>query len=152
MRDIIPAIDTAAIGRRQLLKTGAAASSALAMPYFFSRRASARQNGPLQFWQFYSPGGDVQSQDQWFQDTVKAWNDANEIQVEDYPALYAPFLLPRWNDGPEVSFTMSQFGPYEVYLMQTSLLGIQPPAATPIATPQWLGFIWSKEFGPGGCF
>ncbi len=87
MRDIIPVIDSTAVNRRQILKTSAAASSALAMPYWFSRRASARQNGPLQFWQFYSPGGDVQSQDQWFQNTVTAWNDANETQIE---LVYVP--------------------------------------------------------------
>ena len=82
MRDIIPAFNTATVNRRQVLKTGAAASSALAMPYWFSRRTSARQAQSLRFMQFYSPGGDVSTQDQWFQDCVAAWNDANEVQVE----------------------------------------------------------------------
>ncbi len=39
----------------------------------------------------------------------------------DYPALYAPYQLPKWNDGREIFFTMSLFGPYEVFLMRTRL-------------------------------
>lgn len=39
----------------------------------------------------------------------------------EYPALYAPYQFPKWNDGPEIYFTMSMFGPYQVYLMKTSL-------------------------------
>jgi hypothetical protein len=38
-----------------------------------------------------------------------------------YPALYAPYLLPRWNSGPDIYFTMSQFGPYNMSLMHTRL-------------------------------
>jgi multiple sugar transport system substrate-binding protein len=69
------------LNRRQVLKTGGAASSAFAMPYFFSRRASA-QAQTLTFWQFYSPGGTVATQDQWFADMVASWNGQNETQVE----------------------------------------------------------------------
>ncbi len=50
------------------------------MPYFFTRRASAQKK--LSFWQFYAPGGQVSTQVQWFEDTVKAWNDQNETQIE----------------------------------------------------------------------
>lgn len=50
------------------------------MPYFFSRRASAQTK--LSFWQFYAPGGQVSTQVEWFENTVKAWNDQNETQVE----------------------------------------------------------------------
>ena len=32
--------------------------------------------------QFYSPGGDVASQAEWFDNCVSAWNEANETQVE----------------------------------------------------------------------
>ncbi len=46
------------------------------------------------------------------------------VSGEDFPALYAPFIPARWNDGPEIYFTMSLFGPYNVYLMQTSLTDI----------------------------
>ncbi len=57
------------------------------------------------------------------------WTDEQVVVTgADYPALYAPFMLPRWNDGPEISFAMSQFGPYQVYLMQASLTDIM---ATP---------------------
>ena len=69
------------LSRRRVIQGGVAASSALAMPYFFSRRSSA-QTQPLRFMQFYSPGGDVSTQDKWFQDCISAWNDANEVQVE----------------------------------------------------------------------
>ena len=41
--------------------------------------------------------------------------------ADAYPALYAPYQLPKWNDGPDIYFTMSMFGPYEVYLMKTRL-------------------------------
>jgi D-arabinan endo alpha-(1,5)-arabinofuranosidase len=44
----------------------------------------------------------------------------------EYPQLYAPFMPPKWNDGPEIYFTMSLFGPYNVSLMQTSLAGVEP--------------------------
>jgi len=52
------------------------------------------------------------------------------VTAGDYAQLYAPFMLPRWNDGPDISFTMSLFGPYNVYLMQTSLTDAP---ATPVA-------------------
>ena len=46
------------------------------------RRSAAAQGGPLTFWQFYGPGGEVASQEAWFVDTVKAWNDQNDTKVE----------------------------------------------------------------------
>ncbi len=68
--------------RRRVLKTGAGLAAATAVaPYSFSRRASA-QAQTLKFWQFYSPGGTVTTQDQWYQDTVTAWNEQNEVKVE----------------------------------------------------------------------
>ena len=39
----------------------------------------------------------------------------------DYPALYAPYMYPLWNDGPDIYFNMSLFGPYQVYLLKTRL-------------------------------
>jgi len=77
-------IDLPKVNRRRLLKASGAVGGALTMPYFFTRRGSA-QAKKLSFWQFYSPnssGTGVATQDQWFQDTVKAWNDQNETQVE----------------------------------------------------------------------
>jgi hypothetical protein len=42
-------------------------------------------------------------------------------RTTDYPALYAPFQYPKWNDGPDIYFNMSLFGPYQVFLMKTRL-------------------------------
>lgn len=39
----------------------------------------------------------------------------------EFPALYAPYQFPVWNDGPDIYFTMSLFGPYQLFLMKTSL-------------------------------
>lgn len=39
----------------------------------------------------------------------------------DYPALYAPYMYPVWNDGPDIYFNMSLFGPYQVFLLKTRL-------------------------------
>lgn len=38
-----------------------------------------------------------------------------------YPQLYAPYITPLWNDGPDIFFTMSLFGPYAVWLFRTRL-------------------------------
>jgi hypothetical protein len=38
----------------------------------------------------------------------------------DYPELYAPYLVPV-ETGRDIYFTMSQYGPYEVYLMRARL-------------------------------
>ncbi len=43
------------------------------------------------------------------------------VRSTDYPALYAPYMYPKWNDGPEVYFNLSLFGPYNVWLMRTSV-------------------------------
>ncbi len=40
---------------------------------------------------------------------------------EQYPQLYAPYMTPLWNDGPDIFYTMSLFGPYHVNLMRTRL-------------------------------
>lgn len=50
------------------------------------------------------------------------WSDPMIVcRGTDYPALYAPFMFPKWNDGPDIYFAMSMFGPYEVFLMKTRL-------------------------------
>ena len=60
------------------------------------------------------------------------WSEEQTVATgADYPQLYAPYLLSRWNDGPEVYFTMSLFGPYNVYLMQTSLANPPPSGLEP---------------------
>jgi len=60
------------------------------------------------------------------------WSDELTVVTgKEYPQLYAPFMLPKWNDGPEIYFTMSRFGPYNVSLMQTSLTGVAPSTHSP---------------------
>lgn len=55
-------------------------------------------------------------------DLTGPWDDARvAVRSADYPALYAPFMYPKWNDGSDVYFNMSLFGPYNVFLMKTSL-------------------------------
>src|SRR6185295_5381739 len=48
-------------------------------PYISRARAAGE---PLKFWNFYSPGGPVKTQDVWFQDMVKSWNDSHDVKVE----------------------------------------------------------------------
>ncbi len=51
------------------------------------------------------------------------WGDAKTVVTStSYPSLYAPYITPKWNDGPDIYFTMSQFGPYFVELMHTKLV------------------------------
>ena len=84
----------AELNRRKLLKAGAgmavAGGSGLfgpsALP-IVGRRPAAAQGEALTFWQFYAPDGTVASQAQWFEDTVNAWNEQNETQIE---LVYVP--------------------------------------------------------------
>ena len=48
------------------------------------------------------------------------------VRATDYPALYAPFQYPKWNDGPDIWFNMSLFGPYQVVLMKTRIPDLLP--------------------------
>ncbi len=77
----------AGLNRRSLIKAGAAAAGGLglfgpsALP-LISRRSAAAQGDALTFWQFYAPGGRVETQNAWFEETVAGWNAQNERQVE----------------------------------------------------------------------
>lgn len=52
------------------------------------------------------------------------WDAARVVVTgQEFPQLYAPYITTRWNEGPDIYFTMSLFGPYAVYLMRTSLEG-----------------------------
>lgn len=63
------------------------------------------------------------------------WDEERTVTTGlENPQLYAPFMLPKWNDGPEIYFTMSLFGPYNVNLMATSLTDVTSENATPAAT------------------
>jgi multiple sugar transport system substrate-binding protein len=70
--------------RRDLLAGGAAAAAAISGFPFVSRGHAAQT---LKFWQFYAPGGGVATQDKWYQDVVKAWNDSHDVKVE---LVYVP--------------------------------------------------------------
>ncbi len=50
------------------------------------------------------------------------WSEESTVATgQEFPQLYAPYQFPKWNDGADIYFTMSMFGPYQVYLMRTSL-------------------------------
>lgn len=50
------------------------------------------------------------------------WGDQMTVATgQEFPALYAPYQFPKWNDRSDIWFTMSMFGPYQVYLMKTRL-------------------------------
>ena len=42
------------------------------------------------------------------------------VKGKDYPGLYGTFMHP-WSSGPDLYFTMSQWDPYNVFLMHTKL-------------------------------
>ncbi len=65
---------TATVTRRGLL---AVSAGLLAAPSV----ARAKASGPLQFWQFYAPGGPVAAQAAWFEDLVRDWNAANDPKI-----------------------------------------------------------------------
>jgi multiple sugar transport system substrate-binding protein len=76
--------------RRELLIGGGkvavvAAVSSLFSPFNIYVKAATPKS--LSFWQFYSPGGGVATQDKWFQDMVKSWNSSHDVKVE---LLYVP--------------------------------------------------------------
>ncbi len=50
------------------------------------------------------------------------WSEPSLVTTAaEYPQLYAPYLLPRPEADGWLYFTMSLFGPYNVYLMRTAL-------------------------------
>ncbi len=46
--------------------------------------------------------------------------------TREHPEAYAPYLTPRWTDGPDIWFTMSTHGDYRVSLMRARLRA-EPP-------------------------
>jgi hypothetical protein len=50
------------------------------------------------------------------------WGDPQVVTTtRDHPLGYAPYLTPRWNDGPDIWFTLSTYRNYRVFLMHTRL-------------------------------
>ncbi|NMO91110.1 DUF4185 domain-containing protein [Actinomycetospora sp. TBRC 11914] len=62
------------------------------------------------------------------------WSAAQVVTTtKEFPKAYAPYLTPRWNDGPDLWFTMSQFTTYRVELMRTRLQVLPAGASVPAA-------------------
>lgn len=60
------------------------------------------------------------------------WTDPQVVvQSEQYPNLYAPYIMPTNNTGQDIWFTMSLYGPYNVSMMHTSLMPKAPTAPLP---------------------
>ncbi|WP_309082944.1 sugar ABC transporter substrate-binding protein [Chelativorans sp.] len=78
----------AGLSRRKLLAGGAAltAGGLTGFP-FINRMALRAQDAPLQFWQFYAPGGQVAPQVEWFEKAIADWNDGHEQKIE---LVYVP--------------------------------------------------------------
>jgi hypothetical protein len=55
------------------------------------------------------------------------WGDPQVVTTtRDHRDAYAPYLTPRWNDGPDIWFTLSTYRNYRVSLMHARLRA-QPP-------------------------
>jgi hypothetical protein len=62
------------------------------------------------------------------------WTPAQVVTTtKEFPQAYAPYLTPRWNDGPDIWFTMSQYTTYRVELMKTRLTPLAAGAPLPAA-------------------
>lgn len=60
------------------------------------------------------------------------WTDAQVVaDSSKYPQLYAPYIMPTFNNTKDIWFTMSMFGPYNVSMMRTSLTAKAPTAPLP---------------------
>ncbi len=86
---IIPA--SAGLSRRSLIRGGATLAAAGAIggltgfPVTRSIEAWAQDANTLHFWQFYAPGGDVQTQVDWFVKMADDWNKQSDVKVQlDY--------------------------------------------------------------------
>ncbi|MBB6636910.1 DUF4185 domain-containing protein [Cohnella thailandensis] len=85
------------------------------------------------------------------------WSGESEIATGDeYPALYGAFIHPWSLQGKDLYFLMSQWVPYNVFLMH-STLEIGSPATNEIADPSFesqeadsLSSPWILESGKGG--
>ncbi|MBD0379472.1 DUF4185 domain-containing protein [Paenibacillus sp. WST5] len=85
------------------------------------------------------------------------WSAETEIVTgAEFPGLYGGFIHPWTNDGKDLYFLMSEWGPYNVFLMH-STLEVGTPTHNLIADPsfekQTTGIIsmpWVLEAGNGG--
>jgi hypothetical protein len=59
------------------------------------------------------------------------WSDERVVVTsEEVPQLYAPYMPPRWNSGPDIFFTLSRFDDYDVFWWHT-LLRDEPAGTQP---------------------
>jgi hypothetical protein len=83
------------------------------------------------------------------------WGPAQTVTTtKDFPKAYAPYLTPRWTDGPDIWFTMSQFTSYRVALMRTRLTplaagGTVPTTVLPQSLPARSASISAPPTSPG---
>ena len=62
------------------------------------------------------------------------WSEESVVVTSiEVPQLYAPYMPPRWNNGPDIFFTLSRFNFYDVFWWHTSLT--EEPAGTERAHP-----------------
>ncbi|MCT7373719.1 DUF4185 domain-containing protein [Chelativorans sp. EGI FJ00035] len=67
-------------------------------------------------------------------DMTGPWGEAQVVVgAQDYPGLYAPYIVPGSDIDTELYYTMSQWTPYNVFLMRTTL---EWPAPAIAAVPE----------------
>jgi hypothetical protein len=79
------------------------------------------------------------------------WSDAQVVVTADeYPGLYAPYIVPGSEINGDVYYTMSMWGPYNVFLLRTTLAWGDPPSL-PIAGEPGAKQVAARTGGtPGG--
>lgn len=99
------------LNRRTVLKAGVGAVVAAGSFTWFSRNIGAA-SGPLAFWNFYAPGGQVKSQDKWFQDMADAWNKSHDVKVQ---LQYTP--VQNYMNGPKVQTAFASGEGPDIFLL-----------------------------------
>ena len=55
-------------------------------------------------------------------DLREGWSKIKVLTTsKEYPGLYSPYMHPAMNNGKQIYFTMSLWGPYNVFLMRADL-------------------------------
>lgn len=70
------------------------------------------------------------------------------VTSAQFPQLYAPYITPLWNDGPDIWFNMSVYDHYQVYFMHTSLLPTTAGAQPQVTGPGKPGTTTSRSTSP----
>ncbi|MFC5649940.1 DUF4185 domain-containing protein [Paenibacillus solisilvae] len=88
---------------------------------------------------------------------TSGWSDESEIVTgAEFPGLYGGFIHPWTNSGNDLYFLMSEWGPYNVFLMRAKL-DIGTPLHNLVADPSFekqaaetISAPWTLEEGKGG--